>query len=50
MTAIKQKPGLYYIVVTHYAISACCFLALAVTMLFSANVFTGHYFHPHILQ
>ncbi|MCQ6959252.1 hypothetical protein [Mucilaginibacter aquariorum] len=49
MTAIKQKPGLYNIVVTHYVLAACCFLILSVMMLLSVKAFTGHYFHPHIL-
>lgn len=49
MTAIKQNPGLYKIVITHYAVAAFCFLALSVMMLFSVKDFTGHYFHPHIL-
>ena len=49
MTSIKQNPGLYQIVVTHYAVSACCFLGISLLMLFSVNAFTGHYFHPQIL-
>jgi hypothetical protein len=49
MTAIKQNPGLYKIVVTHYTVAALCFLSLAVMMLFSVKAFTGHYFHPQIL-
>jgi len=49
MSGIKQNPGLYSIVVTHYVAAAFCFLVLSVMMLFSVNVFTGHYFHPQIL-
>jgi hypothetical protein len=49
MSAIKQNPGLYKIVVTHYVAAAFCFLVLSIMMLFSAKAFTGHYFHPHIL-
>jgi hypothetical protein len=49
MSLIKQKPGLYRIVVTHYVVAALCFLILAVMMLFSVKAFTGHYFHPQIL-
>ncbi|MGZ3753657.1 MAG: hypothetical protein ACXVAY_01790 [Mucilaginibacter sp.] len=49
MNTIKQHPGLYRIVVTHYAVATLCFLILAVMMLFSVQAFTGHYFHPQIL-
>jgi hypothetical protein len=49
MSSIKQKPGLYRIVVTHYAVAALCFFILAVMMLFSVPAFIGHYFHPQIL-
>ncbi len=49
MSGIKQNPGLFRIVVTHYVVAALCFLALSVMMLFSAKAFTGHYFHPQIL-
>ncbi|MDP9041652.1 MAG: cytochrome C oxidase subunit I [Bacteroidota bacterium] len=46
---MKQNPGLFRIVVTHYAAAAFCFLILSVMMLFSMKVFTGHYFQPQIL-
>ncbi|MEP6613338.1 MAG: hypothetical protein ABJA76_15670 [Mucilaginibacter sp.] len=49
MSSIKQDPGLYKIVVTHYVVAAFCFLILSVMMLFSVKAFTGHYFHPQIL-
>jgi hypothetical protein len=49
MNAIKQNPGLYRIVVTHYLVAALCFFALPVMMLFSVPAFTGHYFHPQLL-
>jgi hypothetical protein len=49
MSGIKQNPGLYRIVVTHYIVAAFCFLILSVMMLFSVKAFTGHYFHPQIL-
>jgi len=49
MSGIKQNPGLYKIVVTHYVAAAFCFLVLSVMMLFSVKAFTGHYFHPQIL-
>ncbi|MFI5136989.1 MAG: hypothetical protein ACHQIM_04125 [Sphingobacteriales bacterium] len=49
MSSIKQNPGLYRIVVTHYVVAALCFFTLAVMMLFSVQAFTGHYFHPQIL-
>ena len=49
MSGIKQNPGLYRIVVTHYVAAAFCFLMLSVMMLFSVKAFTGHYFHPQIL-
>jgi len=49
MSSVKQNPGLYKIVVTHYVVAAFCFLILSVMMLFSVNAFTGHYFHPQIL-
>jgi len=49
MSGIKQNPGLYKIVVTHYVAAAFCFLALSLMMLFSVSTFTGHYFHPQIL-
>jgi len=49
MSSIKQKPGLYRIVITHYAVAALCFFILAVMMMFSVKAFTGHYFHPQIL-
>ena len=49
MSGIKQNPGLYRIVVTHYVAAACCFLILSLMMLFSVSAFRGHYFHPHIL-
>jgi hypothetical protein len=49
MTAIKQDPGLYRIVVTHYVLAAVCFFTLPLMMLFSVKAFTGHYFHPQVL-
>ncbi len=49
MTAAKQDPGLYRIVVTHYIVAALCFAGLAFMMLFSVKAFTGHYFQPQIL-
>jgi hypothetical protein len=49
MSGIKQNPGLFRIVVTHYIVAAFCFLILSVMMLFSVKAFTGHYFHPQIL-
>lgn len=49
MSGIKQNPGLFRIVVTHYLAAAFCFLILSVMMLFSVKAFTGHYFHPQIL-
>jgi len=49
MSPLKQKPGLYRIVVAHYAVAALCFLLLTVMMLFSVKAFAGHYFHPQIL-
>lgn len=49
MSGIKQNPGLFRIVVTHYVAAGFCFLILSVMMLFSVKAFTGHYFHPQIL-
>ena len=49
MIPAKQTPGLYKIVVIHYAVAAMCFLSLTLMMLFSVKAFTGHYFHPQIL-
>jgi hypothetical protein len=49
MSSIKQNPGLFKIVVTHYVVAAFCFLMLSIMMLLSAKAFTGHYFHPQIL-
>jgi hypothetical protein len=49
MSGIKQNPGLFRIVVTHYVTAAFCFLILSVMMLFSVKAFNGHYFHPQIL-
>ncbi len=49
MTFVKKNPGLYKIVIAHYAVAAVCFLLLTVMMLFSVKAFTGHYFHPQIL-
>jgi len=49
MNSIKQNPGIFRIVVTHYVTAALCFLVLSVMMLFSLKAFTGHYFHPQIL-
>jgi hypothetical protein len=49
MSSIKQNPGLFKIVVTHYIVAAFCFLMLTIMMLLSAKAFTGHYFHPQIL-
>lgn len=49
MSSIKQHPALYKIVVVHYLVSAVCFLALAIMLLFASDVLTGHYFHPRIL-
>jgi len=49
MSGIKQNPGLFRIVVSHYVAAAFSFLILSVMMLFSVKAFTGHYFHPQIL-
>lgn len=49
MSGIKQNPGLFRIVVTHYMVAAFCFLILSIMMLFSVKAFAGHYFHPQIL-
>ncbi|HJP63538.1 MAG TPA: hypothetical protein VJ844_08860 [Mucilaginibacter sp.] len=49
MSSIKQQPGLYRIVVTHYVVAAICFFILSVITLFSVKAFTGHYFHPQLL-
>jgi hypothetical protein len=49
MSGIKQNPGLYRIVVTHYVAAAFCFLILSFMMLLSVKAFIGHYFHPQIL-
>ncbi|NNU33134.1 cytochrome C oxidase subunit I [Mucilaginibacter sp. S1162] len=49
MSGIKQNPGLFRIVVTHYVAAAFCFLVLSGMILFSVKAFTGHYFHPQIL-
>lgn len=49
MSGIKQNPGLFRIVVTHYMVAAFCFLIQSVMMLFSVKAFVGHYFHPQIL-
>jgi hypothetical protein len=49
MSGIKQNPGLFRIVITHYVTAAVCFLILSVMLLFSVKAFNGHYFHPQIL-
>ncbi|MEJ7779618.1 MAG: hypothetical protein WKF68_08505 [Daejeonella sp.] len=45
----KQHPLLYRLVVSHYLLSAICFTALAVMLLFSSDKLSGHYFHPQLL-
>lgn len=42
----NSSPGL---VLMHYALGAIFFLLLCVLMLFSADAFSGHYFHPKLL-
>ena len=44
-----QNPLLYKLVVSHYLISALCFVSLAVMLLLAAPNLTGHYFHPQLL-
>lgn len=48
-TVIKQNRGLYKIVSTHYLVAGFTFLALIPMLLFSAEDFGTHYFHPHLL-
>lgn len=45
----SQNPLLYRLVVSHYLISALCFVSLAVMLLITARNLTGHYFHPQLL-
>lgn len=45
----KQHPLLYRLVVSHYLLSAICFIVLAVMLLFSSDKLSGHYFHPQLL-
>jgi len=45
----NQNASLYKITAAHYLVSALCFLLLAVMLLFSTDVFVGHYFHPQLL-
>lgn len=48
-TANKQPASLYYIVVTHYVLSALFFTAIPVMLFFSNDALAGHYFHPALL-
>ena len=45
----SQHPSLLKLVVTHYLVSAICFVALAIMLLLSADAFSGHYFQPKLL-
>ncbi|MGX5689382.1 hypothetical protein [Arcticibacter tournemirensis] len=45
----KQSPRLYKIVVSHYFVSALCFLALTLMLFFSVKEMQGHYFQPRLL-
>lgn len=45
----KQPASLYNIVVTHYLVSALCFLILAIMLFFSADELWRHYFSPKLL-
>lgn len=47
--ANEQNPSLYSLTVSHYLLSAICFVVLAVMVLFSSEELTGHYFHPQLL-
>ncbi len=44
-----QHPLLYRLVISHYLLSAICFVILAVLLLFSSDKLIGHYFHPQLL-
>lgn len=49
MSDNKNTASLNKLVASHYLASAVCFLVLAVMLLFSSDVFSGHYFQPRLL-
>ncbi|HEY4652812.1 MAG TPA: hypothetical protein VIG72_15455 [Pontibacter sp.] len=44
----SNSPG-KWVVLPHYAFAALAFVALSILLLFSADAFGGHYFHPKLL-
>jgi hypothetical protein len=48
-SSVPQPSSLYNLTIAHYLISASCFLAMAVMLLFASDELNGHYFHPQLL-
>lgn len=44
-----QHPTLFRLVISHYLVSAICFVVLAGLLLYSSGDLSGHYFQPHLL-
>jgi hypothetical protein len=45
----QSQSSLYQLVVTHYLLAACSFLAMAVMLWIASEDLNGHYFHPKLL-
>jgi hypothetical protein len=48
-TPAKSPKSLFAIVITHYLLSAICFIIFSVMLLFATEELSGHYFNPRLL-